>query len=77
MTFTSPVTRACVDIVIIDDNDIEGDHNFGLLINAVVPGSILIPSAFITITINDNLGKLVTFTLPSLIQRGFYFQMGS
>lgn len=62
LIFTSPVVRTCVDIGIIDDNDVEGDHHFELLIEAVAPGRVLPTSALTVITITDNLGMM----LPSL-----------
>ena len=58
MTFApSPSARACVDVAIIDDNDVEGDHHFELLIENVAPGRVLSSSAITIITIKDNLGK--------------------
>ena len=58
LTFApSPSPRACVDVAIIDDNDVEGDHHFELLIENVAPGRLLSTSAITIITIKDNLGK--------------------
>ena len=58
MTFApSPSARACVDVAIIDDNDVEGDHHFELIIENVAPGRVLSSSAITIITIIDNLGK--------------------
>jgi len=29
-------TTACIDVTIIDDNNLEGDHNFGLLLGGMI-----------------------------------------
>ena len=58
LTFTpSPAVRACIDIGIINDTDVEGDHHFELVIENVTPGQVLSTSAVTAITITDNSGK--------------------
>ena len=66
--FVSPAMRACVDVGVIDDSDVEGDHHFELVIDSVAPGSVLASAALTTITITDNLGTLScsTFKFNSL-----------
>ena len=48
---------ACLDIVIIDDNDVEDDQQFQLEIVNASPGIIASPSVT-TVTIMDNAGTL-------------------
>ena len=49
--------RDCVDIVIVDDNDVEGDHQFELMITDTTPETILLDSSITTIMITDDPGK--------------------
>ena len=49
--------ESCIDIEIIDDSDIEGDHQFEVLITNVTLGDVIATSAITTITITDNSGK--------------------
>ena len=57
LAFTAGSLSACVDIQILDDNDVEGDHDFEVLITDVTLGTVLITSSVTTVTITDNLGK--------------------
>ena len=57
LTYTTGSLSVCVDIQILDDSDVEGDHSFEVLITDVTLGSILITSSVTTITITDNIGN--------------------
>lgn len=61
LTFTSTILRACVNVTIIDDNDVEGDHQFEVVITTTTLGTILITSSVTTITINDNTGNMMPY----------------
>lgn len=63
LAFTAGSLSACIDVEIIDDNDVEGDQDFEILITDVTLGTVLISSSVTTVTITDNLGN------P---QRGFW-----
>ena len=55
----------CFTIEILDDNDFEGDHEFGLSVMSVLPAGIATPfPGLIQITIMDNDGKLLTQIAP-------------
>lgn len=56
LSFTTGSFSACVDIEILDDDNIEGDHQFEVLITDATLGTILITSSVTTITIIDNAG---------------------
>ena len=43
--------------MIIDDDDVEGDHEFELMISHISLETIILPSSFTTITINDTAGR--------------------
>ena len=51
---------SCINITIIDDNDVEGPHAFELSISSTTP-SITVPSADSTVRVDitDNDGKQV------------------
>ena len=56
----------CFTIEILDDNDFEGDHEFGLSVMSVSPAGIATPfPGLIQITIMDNDGKLLTQIAPT------------
>ena len=58
-------TSDCFTIEILDDNDFEGDHEFGLSVMSVSPAGIATPFAgFAQVTIMDNDGKLLTQIAP-------------
>ena len=57
LPFTAGSLSACIDIQILDDNDVEGDHDFEILITDVTLGTVLIASSVTTVTITDNLGN--------------------
>lgn len=56
LTFTSGSLVACVDIDILDDSDIEGNHQFEVMITDVTLGDIMISLSITTIMIMDNSG---------------------
>ena len=56
-TFSHSETSFCIDVVIIDDDDVEGDHEFELMISHISLETIILPSSFTTITINDTAGR--------------------
>ena len=55
---TSPGQRACSFISIIDDNMVEGDHDFSVSLSSVNLNGVTIsvPSSTATVTILDNDG---------------------
>lgn len=59
LTFTSNILRACANVTIIDDNDVEGDHQFEVVIATTTLGTILITSSVTIVTITDNTGNMV------------------
>lgn len=58
LTFTSNVLRTCADVTIIDDSDVEGDHQFEVVITTATLGTILITSSVATVIITDNTGMM-------------------
>lgn len=61
LTFSSNILRACVNVTIIDDNDVEGDHQFEVVITTTTLGTILITSSVTTIAITDNTGNMMLY----------------
>ena len=55
ITFTPGMNESCAMVSIIDDNALEGDHEFTVSIGMTVP-SITIDSTPIEVTIEDNEG---------------------
>ena len=47
----------CIDVEILDDMDIEGDHRFQIVITNVTLGSISPSEGSTVITIQDNIGE--------------------
>ena len=47
----------CISIEIIDDDDVEGSHRFGIEIKDVTLGTISAESSFTSIDIQDNIGR--------------------
>ena len=61
LTFASGTTSSgvmCSSVMIIDDDNLEGDHTFTVTITSVSPGNgSITPTSTTTITIRDNHGE--------------------
>ena len=55
----------CFQIEILDDDDFEGDHEFGISVMSVSPGIATPFAGLAQITIMDNDGKLLTQIAPT------------
>ena len=55
----------CFQIEILDDNDFEGDHEFGISVMSVSPAGIATFAGLAQIIIMDNDGKLLTQIAPT------------
>ena len=65
LTFTSGSLNTCLDIEILDDSNVEGDHQFEILITDVTLGGFMMNSSVTTITIIDNSG---IYLLPFYVE---------
>ena len=56
---TSNVDTACDNVTIIDDDVLEGEHSFEILITATDPQLVNIDPASAIVTIEDNEGMII------------------
>ena len=69
VTFAPGSTRETVTISIIDDQDVEGDEMFSVMLSSPSSDSVLIPPSSITviIAVNDGAGGVISFASPGLV----------
>ena len=59
-TGTNNGDTECISIMIVDDNDFEGDHSFTAVIDSITPSTIdiLLSATPAVIVIQDNTGEI-------------------
>ncbi len=55
---TNSSSRACVDVVVMDDDIFESDHDFQVLAIAATPSAVSVSFIPMFVTIKDNDGEL-------------------
>ncbi len=55
---TNSSSRACVDVVLMDDDIFESDHSFQVLFTSATPSAVSVISNPMFMTIKDNDGEL-------------------
>lgn len=72
MEFSSTGDTACIDVMIIDDDNFEGDKNFTMIRHLLIlQSSIFSMNGNVVITIVDNAGEE-----KQLLQYPFYCEFG-